>query len=272
MYNNPVSIGLQEVTVLGKDPEQRTLVVSLGTGSVRESDDTRDNESSLSSSFPARLYRVFCKQMAGHCEARGQDNCPNIHRLNIEFDGKQPPLDDVKQSGEIARMVRETALSTPAITALARELRAEQFLFELDPSRPPQYINGIYECFGYISCRLRAGDPALKVFMQQLIDNHAFWQCGRRVLPAEFQCDGGMNGYGNFYQEVAFHMPNRQGLFKILLQDGPGKPCNISGSPFTLERLMRQQKLEPWFGTPCNSKRRQLDTSNRFQKKQRRVC
>ncbi|KAL6406357.1 hypothetical protein AUP68_09147 [Ilyonectria robusta] len=251
-YNNPVSIGLQEVVAVDTNPAERIIAVSLGTGSARES----------------RLYRAFCRQMSGHRETERQDSSPSLFRLDIEFDGKQPALDDVNQTDEIVRIAHETALGSSAIRDLAREMRAEYFLFELDHCRPPQFVNGVYDCVGYISCRLRAGDPSFTAFMQQLTDNNAFLQCGRRVLSAGFQSPS----CGNFYLEVKFHVPTRQGSFEIMLQDGPGNPCNISGSPFTLERLMRQQKLEPWFGTSPHWKRRQDNTGTSLKPKHRKLC
>lgn len=41
----------------------------------------------------------------------------------------------------------------------------------------------------------------------------------------------------------------------ISLKEGAGEGYNISGSPFTLQWLVREQKLDAWFGTADHRKR-----------------
>ncbi|KAI7908466.1 hypothetical protein M0657_012279 [Pyricularia oryzae] len=57
---------------------------------------------------------------------------------------------------EIGQLARETTSTSKALEDLARHIRTEPFIFELDYNNQPKLIKGRYECSGYLSCRMRA--------------------------------------------------------------------------------------------------------------------
>jgi hypothetical protein len=206
-------------------------------------------------SFPARLYRAFWKQgdssAAWNHVLNGKEGQAKgeYFRLDVPFEGEPPALDDVDGMSRVAQMVRDTALGSPEVERLARCLRAALFVFELDASRQPRMRDGVYRCEGHIYCRLRAGTEEFETLMRQLGQRSASFQCQEQRLqcgipPTDQMCD-----VADFRLPVEFRVPSRHALCRITLREGPpNADCNISGSPFTLEWLIAQQKLGASFG------------------------
>lgn len=212
--------------------------------------------------YPARLARAIrrhwdsdhaWKQLMSHQKSRGRGE---FFRFDVEFQSQLPALDDVDSMDEVARIAREAALGSTAMKRIGKCYRAELFLFELDPSRPPHFVSGVYECVGYIICRLRAGTVEFETFMDQLRHISASFRCQGRTQPGAFQGLGGIETDGNFRQEIAFYLPSRQHQLEISLQEGsPPSVCHISGSPFTLDSLIKQQNIDACFGTKDHQER-----------------
>lgn len=265
-FNNPTSIGVKEASALFPAAGKPSIVASFGTGFERRRHDS-------GARFPVRLFQAACKQMVQRQEV---DERGEVFRFDVEFDGRQPPLDDVSHMDETARLAREATLGSAAMQQLARRIRAELFLFELDPARPPRFANGAYDCFGRISCRLRAGTVGLAAFMGQLHRSGALFRCHGRSLPSSFRDGDGIAPDGNFCQEVTFHVAGRRDPFDIQLCEAPGDPdttaCNIGGSPFTVDWLTRQQGLEAWFGARSDHRKRpRLDVAGVPRVKRRKL-
>lgn len=254
-FNNPASIAIKEAAALFPTAPEPSVVVSLGTGSASPAGPDSRTAALWEGTFPARLYRAFWKQgdssaAWGHVVSRQDAQAKGEYfRFDVQFDGEPPALDDARAMGRVAHLARDTALGSPEVERLARCLRAELFVFELDGSWQPRLRNGAYRCEGHIYCRLRAGTEEFEALMRQLAQRSASFQCqGKRlqwcIPPTHQLCD-----LSNFRLPVVFHVANRQAPCRITLQEGPADDtCNISGSPFTLERLMAQQQFGASFG------------------------
>ena len=194
----------------------------------------------------------------------------NLFRFNVEFEGEQPPLDDVDGMAEVARAAREAASQSRALKDLAKRQRAELFLFELDASRPPRITDGVYECVGHIMCRLRAGTVEYAAFMQQLNQGRAIVKCHGQIIKGSFCSASDMTDV-NFNQEVKFQVANRQTPFQITLEEESSSVWDISGSPFTIDTLSEQQGLNRFFGSDDHRKRPQIDFAQLEPKKRRKM-
>lgn len=254
-------------------------MVSLGTGSTRPSQN-HNNEvrAAWKDSFAARLFRAFWKQgdssaawkqLLGHQKVGGRRE---FFRFDIEFQTKPPALDDVDRMSEVGRIAREAVLGSSAMEQLAKRIRAELFIFELDFTQAPRFVAGVYECVGHILCRLRTGTAESDEFMHQLFQTSASFSCQGRTLPDSFRGHNTVNNGGNFRQAVKFHVPSRQHHFEVTLQEGSSSVCNISGSPFTLEWLIEQQNMSACFGTSHHRKRTYVDNVTTQSRKRRRLC
>ncbi|KAK3933650.1 acyl transferase/acyl hydrolase/lysophospholipase [Diplogelasinospora grovesii] len=277
MYNNPALLALAEVAALFKATPDPSLVVSLGTGSARaDRPDVSRSRPLWQDSFPLRIFRAFwqygnSKRAWNRLLSREKvGRTGEFFRFDIEFEGQEPPLDNVVDMKEISDIARETILGSPALDRLIHRIRAELFVFELDPRCPFRLVNGTYQCVGRILCRLRARTPEFVAFMSQLDQASASFLIGDRVLPGSFQDRSAKREDGNFFKEVRFHTPSRTEPITISLREG-GAACPISGSPFTLQFLIEVQSLDARFGTADHRKRKWLnDGGNEVRRK--RMC
>jgi hypothetical protein len=174
-------------------------------------------------------------------------------------------LDDVDRLEEVAAAARSAAETSPAIAELASHLRSQLFYLELDEAQPPRFVSGSFVCKGHLRCRLQAGTPEYEAFMAQLRESGAYFRNANR----NFQVSG-MSHSRNFRRTFCFHVASRFETFDVKLDEGTGQR-HINGSPFTIDWLARQQKLDAVFGTADHRKRRSGDTSTPFQVKRRRV-
>jgi hypothetical protein len=148
---------------------------------------------------------------------------------------------------EMEQLAKDTVSMSSEMSRLAQCIRAENFYFELD--NVPNYKNGSYECAGRVLCRL---DPTMAehvVFLEELDRNSASLKLGSRILSGRFQGRQATQSDGSFYRAVKFYVPTKKTQFRIELTEASGLPCGISGSPFTIDDLIKAQGLDSWFGT-----------------------
>ncbi|PTB40407.1 hypothetical protein M441DRAFT_70208 [Trichoderma asperellum CBS 433.97] len=255
-FNNPVSIALKEAAALFPATPEPSIVASFGTGSNRTS--YRGPLTWCKGLYLARLARAVRKHLdsdnawAQLMSNRKPGDRGEFFRFDVEFQSQLPALDDVNSMVKAARIARKVARSSAAMKQLGKCHRAELFFFELDSSRPPHFVSGVYECVGYILCRLRAGTAEFETFMRQLHDHSASFRFRFQegMLPRAIQGLSETDPTGNFRQEIVFSLPTKQHHFEISLEEGsPASICHISGSPFSLDSLIKQQNMDAKFGT-----------------------
>ncbi|KAK1991677.1 FabD/lysophospholipase-like protein [Colletotrichum falcatum] len=263
--NNPSSIALREIASLYPTTPDPSIFVSLGTGS------TQGNESQTSASrwpwrdsFPLRLVRALWslgstertwQQVIAH---KNISHTGEFFRFDVSFPGTEPALDDLSELSDVedgSENSRGTFEGLPELARLVLCIRAELFVFELSPTQPFRFVDGEYECLGHIRCRLGANSDAFVEFMSQLDTACASFLIGDRTLAGGFYDRSPLGGDGHFCKEVRFRVASREEPVAITLWESPDEGCNISGSPFNLRRLVREQKLDECFGSADHRKR-----------------
>ncbi|KAK2050979.1 hypothetical protein LY76DRAFT_476323, partial [Colletotrichum caudatum] len=260
--NNPSSIALQEVASLFPGAPDPSLLASVGTGFSREDRQrAREPEGGWRDCFLFRLARAFrtlrsdrkaWQRLVAHKKV-GESG--EFFRFDVEFDGPEPPLDSLSSFDDPERDDECTFRGLPALKRLRLCVRAQLFIFELRASRPYVYSDGAYECCGHIRCRLAAHSESLKELMSQLATSKAHFRIGsHKVIPCDFASYPTICPDGHFFLKVKFRVANLQESLAVCLWETPDEGRSISGSPFTVQQLVRSQRLEQCFGTSDHRK------------------
>jgi hypothetical protein len=176
---------------------------------------------------------------------------PRYHRLDTEFDGALPRLDNTKSIHELQLKAQEDHSITKVIDNIARCAIASRFYFELDSI--PEVCNGKHTGTGSIFCSVRRSDPAFKLLLNQL--SNATFYLNSCPIPGEVGERSFIGKDGNFRKRVELSLGGR---FTISLKQGDSEPCNISGSPYSIEKLVTAQGLNAHFGRAHHGKRKSL--------------
>ncbi|KAJ9413038.1 hypothetical protein FOXG_14055 [Fusarium oxysporum f. sp. lycopersici 4287] len=267
-FNNPASIALREAVALTPDGAEPSILLSLGTGS---SAPLRKYLSIVYETFPFRVGRALWHRVSsrtswdtlvGH---RRSDSKCNLYRLDDDSEQENPLLDDVTQIDPVHQKAKEIAKGSPILPSLACSFRSALFYFQLDESHPPFFRNGRYECVGQILCRLRSPSVEYCSFMNRLWTNKATFHLeGQSVGVVEEDV------YRNFQAVIHFSTMSLEKPLPVRLIEGD--TCHdISGSPFSIQWLVRRQKLDATFGTPEHKKRNNRETLESPSSKRLRV-
>jgi hypothetical protein len=194
---------------------------------------------------------------------------PRYHRLDLELDGEEPKLDDVINIPGLKSKVQGDRSMSAAIDDIARCVVASLFYFELDAI--PQRDDGKYIVLGRVLCSLRRHDPAFKELFDQLSSTSARFYLDEGLsldwsLIATVKDPSCFDKDGNLRINVEFNATDR---FTILLQQRSSDPYRISGSPFSVGKLIQAQGLDASFGRPDHRKRKaseDLENPNKRQK------
>jgi hypothetical protein len=257
--------------LLSRDSRGPSTIASCGTGE-EESTALRSSwehfwERAREVWFPLRLFQAWKINQVKQPHVNEREG---FFRFDVKFK-KMPALDEVRGMEETGRLAREAALASPLVRDLARRLRAELFFFELDSSGFPQFRNRTYHCVGNIYCRLGTRTRALGGLLEELSRLSALFRCQGGPVRCDFSGPGCRDEYGRFRKGITLRVRSCQEPFDIRLEDGEGSETyKISGSPFSLDRLVRQQKLNAYFGTADHRTRRYPDTDGEAPSRKRR--
>jgi hypothetical protein len=236
---------------LAKEPD---FIVSLGTGAPRANGDkpSMSVTGPLSlwkdGAFP-RLCRMFWERMRDKHVKQIFRTHPRYHRLDTEFDGVLPRLDNTKSIPELQLKAQEDHSITKVIDNIARCAIASLFYFELDSI--PEGCNGKHIGTGSIFCSVRRSDPAFKLLLDQL--SNATFYLNNCPIPGEVGECSFIGKDGNFRKRVELSLSGR---FTIFLKQDDSEPCNISGSPYLIQELISEQELDAHFGGAHHGKRK----------------
>jgi len=266
LENDPLISALSEVAALFPQVDEPDFVLSLGTGEPKPNQrlpPTGPRNVWRNGAFP-RLCRLFWEKIKDKNVRQAFHAHPRYHRLNIQFEGDEPRLDDTQSIPSIKAMAQEDKSLSSIITNVARYMIASLFYFELESI--PQRSGGKYIGTGHILCSIRCSDPGFQLLFDRLSRSSAqFWINGLPVIDVDDSCfDGG----GNFRKQVDLDTDNR---FAIALKQDPSGPCNISGSPFSITKLILLQGFTAVFGRPDHRKRKCLGFPDNPKRKHRKV-
>ncbi|KAH7108826.1 phospholipase, partial [Dendryphion nanum] len=265
LENDPLISALSEVAAMFPLIEEPDFILSLGTG-----EPTSNNELSTdiprgiwkNGAFP-RLCRLFWEKMRDGKVRQAYHSHPRYHRLNVKFDGEEPQLDDIMSIPILESKAQGDGSISNAIDRVARCIIASLFYFELDSK--PERSDGKYIGSGRILCSLRSHDPSFKQLIDQLSSISAQFYLDEHVIAAvkDSSC---LDKDGNFRVRVELNTTDR---FTISLQESSSETYNISGSPFSIGKLIQAQAFDASFGRSDHRKRKaggDLENPNKRQR------
>ncbi|RYN15669.1 hypothetical protein AA0113_g12559 [Alternaria arborescens] len=158
----------------------------------------------------------------------------------------------------------------PKVDLVTRRMVASLFYFELDDDALPQWRNGRYAFRGYIQCSIRHGDAALAALLRKLSSSHGRFLVGDwAVSDASHASRIGTDG--NFCLSVYVETKEEFAITLQLANEEAGS--DISGSPFSIRKLIAAQDLDAAFGRSDHLKRKSTGeeewSSNKRQRTQR---
>lgn len=280
LENDPLVSALSEVAAIFPLVEEPDFIVSLGTGTPSSTQtmiqqSTVSNTPSMSVSGPLSVwkYKAFprlCRMLWEKMRDRNVKHIfrtyPRYHRLDIKFDDVEPRLDDTKSIPELKSRVQKDQSLSKVIDNIARCAIASLFYFEIDSI--PERCNGEYVGTGFILCCLRRNDPALELLLDQLSKISATFYLNDCPILGAVSDSSFISKDGNFRKRVEL---NFKGKFTISLKQGDSEPCNISGSPFSTDKLVSAQGLSAHFGRADHRKRKTLAGNNLVAIKRQRI-
>ena len=273
-HNNPIFIATSEARHLYPNC-QLDMLVSAGTGTTSKTASLKtqtefreEGWSPVSPSgfspvspsgfwnhrFFARIYRSFMNSIDGE-KTWSQfynylpQDADRYSRLNIELN-KEPELDDTAIMPELAQLTIDR-LSKSVLHAVQEYIYATCFYFELDELPTPDLDTGGFNCCGKIFCRYGTDSPTYLTLVNYLSESQgSFLVSGRAIVDSNSTTELEIiTGQYTFSRWLKFYTKSMEDEFNILLLCSPdSRPVNISGSPFTVDRLISQQGLDLPFG------------------------
>lgn len=177
-----------------------------------------------------------------------------------------PRLDNTKSIHELKLKAQEDNSVSKVIDNIARCAIASVFYFELDSV--PEGCNGEYTGVGFILCSIRRGDPAFEVLLDQLSKSSSTFYLNNCPIPGTVGDRSFIGKDGNFRKRVELSLSGR---FTITLKQGDLEPCNISGSPHSIEKLITAQGLNSHFGRADHGKRKRSAEGDLAARKRQRI-
>jgi hypothetical protein len=247
-HNNPASIAQWERKFIWKNREEPDFALSLGTGT---SSVTAGSNSGSISRFYVRLYKSFMRNLDGEDAWKRFLNSVaptarhRYHRLNIQFPGPEPSLDDAQQIPELKASV-STAVQerNELIVTIVDYMIASMFYFELDSLPVPR--EGGYMCSGYIFCRLDIPKHSLRRLYDRMIETSSWFL----IQGIPIRCvEGVPESLPPFKRRVTFRVDSLTEMIAFSIRGITSCPKMLSGFPTSISDLIANQNLDSPFGT-----------------------
>jgi hypothetical protein len=129
------------------------------------------------------------------------------------------------------------------------------FYFELDLM--PEECNREHTGTSTIFCLVRRSDPVFTLLLDQLLN--ATFYLNNCPIPGQIGDRSFICKDGNFRKQVELSLSGR---FAISLKQGDVELCNISRSPYLIDKLISAQGLDAHFGRAHHRKRKSLAECN----------
>ncbi|KAJ4161625.1 uncharacterized protein LMH87_007654 [Akanthomyces muscarius] len=259
--NNAVALLQSEMNAYYGTAKPCQFLLNIGTGSFPSRSTHRHASvimwvwDRVRDSAASRLVSSYCRLISGAPTwnrwrrgwATGCWMQDRYIRLDTEFD-TELRLDDIRAISKLKARVRSDPILSTAIKKTALVIKASLFFFELD-SLPRQHGRK-YTATGTIIYRCRRGDPALQLLIEEFTSRGAKFVINGSDLPNSWVLDAGLKSItgctGGFAMSVPLHLSDEN--FQISIRWPNGSTHPISGSPFSLSRLIQEQGLDNPFG------------------------
>ncbi|KAH7308904.1 phospholipase [Stachybotrys elegans] len=266
LENDPLVSALFLVADIWPHIDKPDFVLSLGTGEPKllETLAMEDSCSAPRNGMLPRLCRLFWEKTRDGKMRQLFQAQTWYHRLNVQFNGSEPRLDDVRAVPGMKSKVNEDSSLSAKVDNVIRYMIASLFYFELEAI--PHRYGGRYLGSGHILCSVKAKDPAFPPLMERLksskfrIDGYADMQA------VDDNC---FDENGNFRKLVKLET---EGRFAITLSEQTTEPCHISGSPLSVEKLVKLQGLSAVFGRSDHRKRKRSGSIDKPKRKRLRTA
>jgi hypothetical protein len=248
--------------------EEPDFVVSLGIGEPASSNYDVSMEDRRKHGMVSRAGHLIWEKLRDKAVRRASCMAKSAsYRLDIEFDGDEPRLDDTTSITQLVSKVQSDTSLRPKIDAVARCMVASLFYFSLDS--PPRMCNSNeYMLTGQIRCSLWRSESALKALLTKLASGRGRFMVNGSPI-GDVVTDGSfLEKDGNFRICVSIKTLDR---LAITLEAGGAEACNVSGSPFSVQKLVAAQGLDAPFGRPDHRKRKRSDDCASATVKKRRT-
>jgi hypothetical protein len=262
---------IEAIAPLTEEP----LIVSVGTGSIEEKDvpDKSAPRKSWKDGFVFRNISAYIESM--NSKRLGQDYnnqrrmAPkeNYYRFDINFPGRMPSLDNVYQIPAIKVEARKQFSDSEDIDVLAYRFITSHFQFELEAV--PKEVSGQYFGAGHILCELKRCHPAYGALIKRLAVGAARFYMNGDVVCGKIDDRSFVDIDGNFRKRIEFKSIN--GKLSITMETNEWEPLHVSGSPFSIEKRIKDQNLDAYFGQASHRKRKRLDQGVLPAKKRRQT-
>lgn len=207
-----------------------------------------------------RLCRTFSFRMLERPVKQALSSWSWYHRMDVDMGGDEPSLDDFSSIPALKQRVDSDHTLRLPLKHIAHCAIASLFYFEL--ASPPSRYEGPYKGHGHIRCSLDSTEPALRLLLTRLLATRSSFYLDQKPLGC-----GSCLSNGGFELKVNLAL---SGDFSVFLRQADGKPCHISGSPFSVSRLAVAQKMFAPFGTAEHRIKRKLEVFDTSRKRTRR--
>jgi hypothetical protein len=279
LENDPELWARSEVSALFPHLEEPDFVVSLGTGEPAASSYEVSTEDRRQQGMLRRAWHLFWEKSRDKVVRRAAGMTkPASYRLNIDFDGDEPRLDDTSSIPNMMSRVQTDATLLPKIDAVTRRMVASLFRFELD-LLPCRCENDVYMFTGQILCSIRQqeynpkspqqGDnDRLEKLLARLRSGRSSFFVNGSPIACAINERSFVGNDGNFQIQINAKTSDR---LEVTFEIDGTKACNISGSPYSLQKLVTVQGLDAPFGRSDHRKRKRCEEDVNRKAKRYRV-
>lgn len=247
-HNNPASIAQWESRFIWPDKPEPDFALSLGTGT---SSALVEHESWWKSRFTFRLFKSLMRTINSEDAWKRFYNSlapasrPRYHRLNIQFSGAEPSLDDATHIPDLKASVTNTIeLDRSPFADVLDSMIASIFYFELDDM--PTLHKASYKCEGYIRCRLNLPIEGLRYLYSRLLESSSWFIVQGNPITCVQSLPKCLPPYK---RRVTFSVGSIDEKIAISIRGITKKTKLLSGFPTSLGSLITEQKLDSPFGT-----------------------
>ena len=257
-----------EVAALYPHIEEPDFILSLGTGEPTEEEIQplpQDSRSIFKNGVIPRVVGLAWEKMRDGRVRQAFRTHPRYHRLDIKLGDREPRLDDIRSIPDLKSKVDADPSLPEAVNKVAEWMIASLFYFRLDSDL--EWSNGTWTGSGKICCLINQNDPAYQALILQLTNISAAFWLDDSPIAGRFGHSSFTNKEGNFRKSLTVSTADK---FSIKLKRGKSM-CDISGSPFSIEKLAEIQGKNAVFGTADHRKRRMADDKQGPRKRLRKI-
>lgn len=181
------------------------------------------------------------------------------YRLDIPL-AQPPSLDDTASMSMLTSLVRHDSVSLEGVPEIAHHLFATLFYFELDSL--PTLSGSSFQISGQICCIRKGRDRALPKILERLRKATLYvnGKPTRSVIDTDL--------HGNILQTVS--LTTGKSLLIELKEEGSRYAFPLSGSPYSVSRLVSCGRATAVFGTRTHRKRPRSAGCSRPSKRRKR--